>query len=116
MGRHLLLGDLPDPGIEPRSPALLADSLLSAPPGELQVKEFVLCGCHFKTHSEDHRRSKAAVSSAETMAWLRGRPSTHECAPSLGTRASALEVEAEGELGGVLVPRKRDQVSLILRG
>ena len=26
-------GDLPDPGIEPRSPALLTDSLPSEPPG-----------------------------------------------------------------------------------
>ena len=28
-------GDLPDPGIEPRSPALRADSLLSEPRGKL---------------------------------------------------------------------------------
>ena len=28
------LGDLPDPGIEPRSPALQADSLPSEPPGK----------------------------------------------------------------------------------
>ena len=28
-------GDLPNPGIEPRSPALLVDSLLSEPPGKL---------------------------------------------------------------------------------
>ena len=28
------LGDLPDPGIEPRSPALQANSLLSEPPGK----------------------------------------------------------------------------------
>ena len=28
-------GDLPDPGIEPRSPTLQADSLTSAPPGKL---------------------------------------------------------------------------------
>ena len=28
------LGDLPDPGIEPRSPALQADALLSEPPGK----------------------------------------------------------------------------------
>ena len=28
-------GDLPNPGIEPRSPALQADSLLSEPPGKL---------------------------------------------------------------------------------
>ena len=27
-------GDLPDPGIEPRSPALQADTLLSEPPGK----------------------------------------------------------------------------------
>ena len=27
-------GDLPNPGIEPWSPALLADSLLSEPPGK----------------------------------------------------------------------------------
>ena len=27
-------GDLPDPGIEPRCPALQADSLLSEPPGK----------------------------------------------------------------------------------
>ena len=28
-------GDLPDPGIKPRFPALQADSLLSEPPGKL---------------------------------------------------------------------------------
>ena len=27
-------GDLPDPGIEPRSPALQADALTSEPPGK----------------------------------------------------------------------------------
>ena len=34
-------GDLPDPGIKPRSPALQADSLLSEPPGKpiLEVGE-----------------------------------------------------------------------------
>ena len=31
-------GDLPDPGIEPRSPPLQADSLPSEPPGKPQVK------------------------------------------------------------------------------
>ena len=28
-------GDLPDPGVEPQSPALQADSLPSEPPGKL---------------------------------------------------------------------------------
>ena len=31
-------GDLPDPGIEPRSPALQADTLPSEPPGKSKVK------------------------------------------------------------------------------
>ena len=30
-------GDLPNPGIEPGSPALPADSLLSEPPGKLRM-------------------------------------------------------------------------------
>ena len=32
-------GDLPDPGIEPRSPALQADALTSEPPGKPNGKE-----------------------------------------------------------------------------
>ena len=35
-------GDLPDPGIEPRSPALQADSLLSESSGKL-CRSFLLC-------------------------------------------------------------------------
>ena len=31
-------GDLPDPGIEPRSSVLLADSLLSEPPGNTEIQ------------------------------------------------------------------------------
>ena len=31
-------GDLPDPGIEPRSPALEADALTSEPPGKIQIE------------------------------------------------------------------------------
>ena len=30
-------GDLPDPGIEPESPALQADALLSEPPGKANI-------------------------------------------------------------------------------
>ena len=33
-------GDLPDPGIEPRSPTLQADALTSAPPGKLALQVF----------------------------------------------------------------------------
>ena len=33
-------GDLPDPGIEPRSPALQADALTSVPPGKPCIQYF----------------------------------------------------------------------------
>ena len=36
----LLQGILPDPGIEPGSPALQADSLPSEPPGEMVLNPF----------------------------------------------------------------------------
>ena len=38
-------GDLPDPGIEPRSPALQADALTSELPGKLNTKELLLLNC-----------------------------------------------------------------------
>ena len=37
-------GDLPDPGIEPGSPALQADALLSEPPGK-QLHIFCVLAC-----------------------------------------------------------------------
>ena len=36
-------GDLPNPGIEPRSPALQADSLPSEPPGKTKVETYHSC-------------------------------------------------------------------------
>ena len=41
-------GDFPDPGIEPRSPALQADSLLSEPPGNRAMIVF-LCLAYFSS-------------------------------------------------------------------
>ena len=35
-------GDLPDPGIEPRSPALQADALTSEPPGKPPLMDIVI--------------------------------------------------------------------------
>ena len=40
-------GDLPDPGTEPRSPALEADALTSEPPGKLKVDVFWELSCFF---------------------------------------------------------------------
>ena len=39
-------GDLPDPGIEPGSPALQTDSLLSEPPGKPIYKYAHICTDH----------------------------------------------------------------------
>ena len=36
-------GDLPDPGIEPRSPTLQADALLSEPPGKSMYMHVYVC-------------------------------------------------------------------------
>ena len=38
-------GDLPDPGVEPRSPALQADALRSEPPGEPKPLRVCVCVC-----------------------------------------------------------------------
>ena len=41
-------GDLPDPGIEPRSPALQTDTLLSEPPGKpyIYIYIYIMMGYH----------------------------------------------------------------------
>ena len=38
-------GDLPDPGIKPRSPTLQADFLPSEPPGKMMTMGSILQGC-----------------------------------------------------------------------
>ena len=38
------LGDLPDPGIEPRSPTLQADALTSAPPLKMVLDAIIILG------------------------------------------------------------------------
>ena len=48
-------GDLPNPGIKPRSPALQADALPSEPPGNDEtwhesIKKYCMCGQHIHTH------------------------------------------------------------------
>ena len=50
-------GDLPDPGIEPRSPAFQADALTSEPPGkpehvtEQQYKVYLKCILYYDIYS-----------------------------------------------------------------
>ena len=44
-------GDPPDPGIEPRSPALQADALPSEPPGNLHSTKFYVVRVKVKSFS-----------------------------------------------------------------
>ena len=48
---HFLLEGLPDPGIEPRSPALQADSLPSEPPGKPMVPDEYLLNMKRGNHA-----------------------------------------------------------------
>ena len=53
-------GDLPDPGIEPRSPTLQADALTSEPPGKplallkIDLPDLAGCLCQYIGLSKEH--------------------------------------------------------------
>ena len=49
-------GDIPNPGIEPRSPTLQADSLLSEPPGDVSKSS-----SHLKESAAGHRSLRVRV-------------------------------------------------------
>ena len=57
-------GDLPDPGIEPRSPALQADSLLSEPPGKTHMYK------HTVLNLKECRCSVQEVESFSAWLWV----------------------------------------------
>ena len=73
-------GDLPNSGIEPRSPTLQADSLPSEPPG----KPWVSIKLHLKKQvlACQPKKSKGNVTVSESMGYelteLTGRPQTKE--------------------------------------
>ena len=65
------LGDLPDPGIEPGSPTLQADALLSEPPGTLgkSVPQYIWHVQQAKTdlqvHNSNWKRERTQKTSGE---------------------------------------------------
>ena len=64
MGFHALLRDLPDPGVEPGSPALQAGSLLSEPPGKpfaIEAAGLANGFCLRTSTGERKRRSNVTV-------------------------------------------------------
>ena len=65
-------GDLPDPGIEFRSPALRADALLSEPPGKFLVETLKLL---LKTF--DHPHPPFPFSGSKGMVFLEEEMGTH---------------------------------------
>ena len=115
------LGDLPDPGIEPRSPSLQADALPSEPPGKPQ---------------RNLKREAPCCAIVVTMLWLRFKPrllwpqhrvlTTVQSRPATGDlcdprdytvheilQASILEWAAFPFFRGSSQPRDRTQVSYI---
>ena len=52
------LGDLPDPGIEPGSPTLQADSLSSEPPGNLLICTILVTKFHIETNILVHLKPR----------------------------------------------------------
>ena len=62
-------GDLPDPGIEPRSPALYVDALTSEPPGKPESKEMLKTKHYGQQMSNTHRSQmrESLVAEAETI-------------------------------------------------
>ena len=54
-------GDLPDPGIEPESPSLQADSLPSEPPGKTKPSKGHIFKNFFYYHFEEQRLNKKTV-------------------------------------------------------
>ena len=94
-------GDLPDPGIEPESPALQADSLPSEPPGLITISMGIQCKgslailqsilllglqfcCVSYTHSPSHSRP------AHLTAAMMGRESSQACVRTTQSRAGRL--------------------------
>ena len=65
------LGDLPDPGMEPRSPALQADSLPSEPPGKLwsSLWSWLQSHKHYKVNSLLNFCLHTWTSSSESFWW-----------------------------------------------
>ena len=61
-------GDLPDPGIEPRSPTLQADTLPSEPPGKLQSPcTVILEPKEIKSVTVQHKVAMLCVSFSDGM-------------------------------------------------
>ena len=68
-------GDLPDPGIEPRSPALEADALTSEPPG----KQVVLVGKDPPANAGDIRDAGSIPGVGRSPEEGQGNPLQYSC-------------------------------------
>ena len=103
------LGNLPNPGIEPGSPALQADTLPSEPPGKLNVKTLLSAGliwyqmlpCPRKLKSTSHVLlthfwSDIALLPFSKKAWIWGKGATFTFTASITT------VLVIGEIDGVM--------------
>ena len=84
-----LQGDLPDPGIEPRTPALLVDSLPSEPPGK---------------PAAEARAPLLSPSHPEVLSWLREGSGPPGCGKGVSDNLRA--PKGQGMQLGLVDPRE----------
>ena len=64
-------GDLPNPGTEPRSPTLQADSLPSEPPGKPQIYIYVHVSIHTHKHTHTYMtENNSSIKKNETVLFV----------------------------------------------
>ena len=100
-------GDLPNPGIESRSPTLQEDSLPTEPPRKSVVK--YQTSCHSDTRSEDRGEDTFLVSRDGL-----GRGWWRETCTLAASGSSSGDIRCEGKSGGVLKPGRLEEGSVPL--
>ena len=88
-------GDLPDPGIKPRSPALQADALRSEPPGQSKVK-LLSCVRLFATPWTAARQAPLSMGilQARILQWVVISLSRGSSNPRIESRSPAVQVDS----------------------
>jgi len=94
-------GDFPEPGIEPRSPALQADALTSDPPGKAMVFPVVMYRCE----SLDHKEGWALKNWCSQIVVLK-KLLRISCTARRSNQSILKEIKSEYSLEGLLLKLK----------
>ena len=94
-------GDFPEPGIEPRSPALRADALTSDPPGKAMVFPVVM----YRGESLDHKEGWALKNWCSQIVVLK-KLLRISCTARISNQSILKEIKSEYSLEGLLLKLK----------